>query len=187
MMDERAAATVMPVGGVLALTLAVSGCAGVSQMSETRVDRYDVAYQEQPGDCRGAPPSYTVMGRSYWVENMPVGHSETGTASWYGRKFHGRKTASGEIFDMYQMSAAHKTLPMFSVVKVINLENGREVVVRINDRGPFVGERLIDLSYQAARKLGMLSAGVVPVQVVVAEVPPDNELHVALSDLSGIN
>ena len=93
------------------------------------------------------------------------GDAETGLASWYGGKFHGRKTSSGEIYDMYQITAAHKTLPLGTWVEVIHLETGRSIQVRVNDRGPFVAGRIIDLSYGAARMLGMVEKGVAPVRV----------------------
>ena len=93
------------------------------------------------------------------------GDAETGLASWYGPGFHGRKTSNGEIYDMHQMSAAHKTLPLGTWVEVIHLETGRSIQVRVNDRGPFVGGRVIDLSYGAARMLGMVNEGVAPVRV----------------------
>jgi len=112
---------------------------------------------------RGGPNKpYEVLGERYTpvTEDLPV--RETGLASWYGRKFHGRPTASGEPYDMYAMTAAHKTMPIPSYARVRNPANGREVVVRINDRGPFVAGRVIDLSYTAALKLGVL-AGVAPV------------------------
>ncbi len=95
------------------------------------------------------------------------GYTEYGTASWYGNKFHGRRTADGEIYNMYAMTAAHKTLPFNTYVQVTNLNNHREAVVRINDRGPFVGDRIIDLSYAAAKKLGMIGTGTAPVKLVV--------------------
>ncbi len=96
---------------------------------------------------------------------------QEGVASWYGRKFHGRKTASGERYDMYGVSAAHKTLPFGTIVLVRNLNNGREVKVRINDRGPFVKGRIIDLSYGAAKKLGMIGDGIVPVKIRIIRSP----------------
>ena len=105
---------------------------------------------------------YAVAGKHYVPLTAEVAFSESGLASWYGRKFHGRPTSSGEPYDMYAMTAAHKTLPIPSYARVRNPANGREVVVRINDRGPFVDGRIIDLSYTAALKLGVLS-GVVPV------------------------
>jgi rare lipoprotein A len=92
-------------------------------------------------------------------------------ASWYGEPYHGRKTASGERYDMHQMTAAHRTLPFGTVVRVTNLENGRKVEVRITDRGPFKKGRIIDVSYAAARKLGMIDPGVVKVKLVVVKVP----------------
>jgi rare lipoprotein A len=102
---------------------------------------------------------YTVFGRSYApvVNKEPL--RERGMASWYGKKFHGQKTSSGEVYDMFTMSAAHKTLPIPSYAKVTNVRTGKSVVVRVNDRGPFHGERIIDLSYAAADRIGIASAG----------------------------
>lgn len=94
-----------------------------------------------------------------------AGYAEVGLASWYGRDFHGRRTSSGEIYDMYQITAAHRTLPLGTWVEVIHLETGRSVQVRVNDRGPFIAGRVIDLSYGAARVLGMVGQGVAPVRV----------------------
>jgi rare lipoprotein A len=105
------------------------------------------------------------------LEPRRKGDEQRGLASWYGKPYHGRPTASGEIFDMHRVSAAHRTLPLGSVVTVTNLQNGRSLKVRINDRGPFVDGRIIDLSYKAAKKLGMVRAGVVPVKLVVRSVP----------------
>jgi rare lipoprotein A len=96
---------------------------------------------------------------------------ETGEASWYGGKFHGRQTASGEIYDMHGISAAHKTLPLGTRVRVTNLNNDRQLVVRVNDRGPFVKGRIIDCSREAARQLGYLEAGVTPVRIEVVSWP----------------
>jgi len=101
------------------------------------------------------------------MQSVERGWTETGIASWYGGKFHGRRTANGEVYDMNGISAAHKTLPFETKVLVENLSNGRELVVRINDRGPFIRGRIIDLSLGAARKLDMVEAGVVPVRVTV--------------------
>ena len=105
------------------------------------------------------------------TEPTRKGDEQRGLASWYGKKYHGRPTASGERFNMNKVSAAHRTLPLGSVVKVTNLDNGRVLKVRINDRGPFVDGRIIDLSYKAAKKLDMVKAGVVPVRLVVRSVP----------------
>ena len=112
---------------------------------------------------------YTVLGKTYRVMAESRGFRETGTASWYGRKFHGRRTSNGEIYDMYAMTAAHKTLPIPSYVRVTNQSNGRQVIVRVNDRGPFHGGRIIDLSYSAAAKLGYADRGTAPVTVEVVE------------------
>lgn len=108
---------------------------------------------------------YQIAGRWYYPLSSADGYNETGTASWYGTKFHGKKTANGERYDMHAMSAAHKTLPMPTMVRVTNLNNGRSVVVRVNDRGPFVKSRIIDLSYAAARALGYDKKGTAPVRV----------------------
>lgn len=112
---------------------------------------------------------YTVLGRTYHVRDTARGYVERGTASWYGSKFHGKPTSSGEPFDMHRVSAAHKTLPLPSWVEVTNLDNGRTLVVRVNDRGPFVGDRIIDLSYAAAIKLGVVEAGTARVEVRALE------------------
>lgn len=103
--------------------------------------------------------------------SIPPG-GQTGIASWYGPKFHGRRTASGEVFDMHQLSAAHRTLPLGSWVQVTNLDNGRSIPVRVNDRGPFVGGRIIDLSYASARVLDMVDDGLAPVHIVLLRTPP---------------
>lgn len=108
---------------------------------------------------------YTLDGETYYPLATASGYFESGMASWYGTKFHGKQTANGEIYDLYKMTAAHKTLPLPSYVKVTNLENGHSVVVRVNDRGPFHGERLIDLSYVAARKLGFADSGLARVSI----------------------
>ena len=109
--------------------------------------------------------SYEVYGDAYEVMGSSLGYLEVGIASWYGKKFHGRKTSNGERFDMYQVSAAHKTLPIPTVVRVTNLENSKKIDVRINDRGPFHDDRLIDLSMAAARALGFSEQGTAPVVV----------------------
>lgn len=112
------------------------------------------------------PRPYTVNGISYYPLPDSKGFVQEGVASWYGREFHGRKTSSGEVYNMYDMTAAHKTLPFGTYVRVMNLENQREVVVRINDRGPFVKKRIIDLSREAGKRLGLIGPGTAPVKVV---------------------
>jgi len=121
-----------------------------------------------PPTSTTAPPPrpYKVMGKWYHPRADSHGYREVGYASWYGKPFHGRKTSNGETYDMYLVSAAHKTLPFNTVVRVRNLENGRKLDVRINDRGPFVRGRIIDLSYGAARRLGLVDAGVARVEIV---------------------
>jgi len=108
---------------------------------------------------RGTARPYSVMGRSYTPMTTLGPYRARGTATWYGRRYHGLKTSSGEPYDMYAMTAAHTILPIPSYVRVTSLANGRTVVVRVNDRGPFIGDRLIDLSYTAAWKLGLLASG----------------------------
>lgn len=113
----------------------------------------------------GNPPFYEVFGKRYYVLPDGQGFREQGTASWYGSKFHGRPTSSGEIYDMHQLTAAHRTLPLPTLVRVTNLANGRSVVVTVNDRGPFAKNRVIDLSYAAAQELDMVHAGLAEVSV----------------------
>jgi rare lipoprotein A len=121
----------------------------------------------EPRSARGNPPTYEVFGKRYAVLATAEGYKERGVASWYGPDFHARPTSSGEPYDMYAMTAAHKTLPIPVYAKVTNLGNGRSVIVRINDRGPFVANRIIDLSYTAAHKLDMTRAGTAFVEVEV--------------------
>ena len=113
----------------------------------------------------GYPRSYQVFGK--WYQPVPdsKGFLERGLASWYGKDFHGKKTANGETYDMYEMTAAHKTLPLGTYVKVFNLDNDKETDVRINDRGPFVRGRIIDLSYEAARRVGVVGPGTASVEI----------------------
>ena len=108
---------------------------------------------------RGTMRPYVVMGRSYTPMTELTPYKARGVASWYGRRYHGKKTSSGEFYDMYAMTAAHTELPIPSYVRVTNVDNGKSVVVRVNDRGPFVDSRLIDLSYTAAHKLGIIGGG----------------------------
>lgn len=114
----------------------------------------------------GNAKTYTVLGKTYTTLSDSKGYQERGLASWYGTKFHGRRTANGEIYDMFAMTAAHKTLPIPSYVRVSHVGNGKSVVVRVNDRGPFHEKRIIDLSYAAARKLGIDVAGTGLVDVI---------------------
>jgi len=120
----------------------------------------------------GNGPVYEVFGQNYKVMNTSYGYQETGVASWYGKKFHGNPTANGEIYDMYQMTAAHKALPLPTYVRVRNLRNNKTIVVRVNDRGPFVDNRIIDLSYSAALKLDMIRDGTSLVEVTAISFDP---------------
>ncbi len=125
----------------------------------------DPVPKKEPRSRYGNGPSYEVYGKTYRVLNTSYGYQERGVASWYGRKFHGRMTSSQEPYDMYAMTAAHKTLPLPTYVRVRNLGNNRNIIVRVNDRGPFVDNRLIDLSYSAAVKLDMIRDGTSLVEV----------------------
>lgn len=132
----------------------------------------------------GNPVKYKVLGKSYRVLADSRGYSKRGMASWYGAKFHGKKTSNGEVYNMYAMTAAHRTLPIPSYVRVKHLKNGRSVVVRINDRGPFHGNRIIDLSYTAAVKLGIQKTGTGFVEVTALEpekITKNNEKKSPLS------
>lgn len=119
----------------------------------------------------GQPKPYRVNGAWYQPLSHARGFEQEGVASWYGKKFHGRKTSNGEIYDMYAVSAAHKTLPLGTYVRVQNLNNNRTLDVRINDRGPFVRGRIIDLSYGAAKALDVVDAGTAPVKIVALGAP----------------
>ncbi|MDC1288178.1 septal ring lytic transglycosylase RlpA family protein [Gammaproteobacteria bacterium] len=138
---------------------------------------------------RGNPSSYVVFGKRYYVLDSSEGFVQRGVASWYGTKFHGRSTSSGEIYNMHAMTAAHKTLPIPVYVHVRNLDNERSTVVRVNDRGPFIPGRIIDLSYAAAKKLGVDGPGTANVEIsvlgegehkptsVVRSIPLDTDLN----------
>ena len=126
-----------------------------------------------PRSDRGNPPFYDVLGKRYHVLPTSAGYVARGVASWYGQDFHGLATSSGETYDMHAMTAAHTTLPLPTWVEVTNLVNGKRVVVKVNDRGPFVDNRLIDLSYAAATALDMVGSGTTRVEVRVVAPPPD--------------
>ena len=125
----------------------------------------DAVPRVEPRSRYGNPPFYEVFGKRYYVLSSSIGYWERGVASWYGPGFHKERTSTGESYDMYGMTAAHKTLPLPAYVRVTNLQNGRSVVVRVNDRGPFVSNRIIDLSYTAAAKLDMLRHGTAMVEI----------------------
>ena len=133
-------------------------------------DVQDAVPRADPILAVGNKSPYAVNGVTYEILKDYRNYREQGTASWYGSKFHGHETSNGEIFDLYAASAAHKTLPLPTYARVTNLNNGRSVVVRVNDRGPFHGNRLIDLSFGAAVKLGYMEQGTAPVEVEVLNI-----------------
>jgi len=168
--------------GLLCLSLLLNACTGGH-----RVSRYSQAHDSappqhidvsqakdaipkvEPFSRYGNPSTYVVNGRRYSTLPSNKGYKERGIASWYGTKFHGHRTSSGDDYDMYQMSAAHKTLPLPTYARVTNLRNGKSVIVKINDRGPFHDNRLIDLSYAAAARLGILGKGTGLVEVTAID------------------
>lgn len=154
---------------VLAAAVLFSGCAVVTERDGPPAvepgPTPDAVITEEPRSRYGNPESYEVFGQRYYTLKSSVGFRERGVASWYGKKFHGRRTSSGETYDMYQMTAAHKSLPLPTYVKVTNLENGRSATLKVNDRGPFHDNRVIDLSYAAAVKLGVAEKGTAFVEV----------------------
>ena len=176
---------------MVAITLAACNSAPSSSPTSNSGGRYSIAQDRAPsgqvrlGSIREVIPKpvirtqagnrspYTVLGKTYTVLPTEKGYSKTGIASWYGEKFHGHKTSNGEVFDMYQASAAHKSLPIPSFLRVTNLENNRSLIVRVNDRGPFHGDRIIDLSYAAALKLGYADRGTARVQLDAIVVNED--------------
>jgi rare lipoprotein A len=133
----------------------------------------DAVPRPEPRSRLGNGPNYEVFGEPYTVMPSAVGFKERGVASWYGKKFHGNRTSNWDIYDMYGMTAAHKTLPLPTYVRVRNLSNNRTIVVRVNDRGPFVDNRIIDLSYAAAQKLDMIKTGtsLVEIEAITFEEP----------------
>jgi len=147
---------------VLVLAILFYGCARPPHPVKVRVYRYHLS-RTIPGWLK----PYKINGKTYYPLPVARGFQQTCIASWYGPSFHGRVTASGEVYNMYAYTAAHKTLPIGTYVLVKNLRNGREVVVRINDRGPFVKGRCLDLSYAAARALGIIKTGTAPVKLIV--------------------
>lgn len=133
----------------------------------------------EPFSRYGNPGSYAVKGHTYEVLQTASGYKTRGLASWYGTRFHSQRTSSGEEYDMYAMTAAHKTLPLPTYVRVKNLSNGRETVVKVNDRGPFHADRVIDLSYAAATKLGLLPHGTAYVEIEALTVRETGKPHIA--------
>jgi rare lipoprotein A len=166
----------------LLLLIALAGCSSTSKKGGYYKD--DGPHEKVPANLDGIPDAtpraeplnkfanrpYNALGRNYTPLTAVQPFKQRGLASWYGKKFHGQKTSSGELYDMYKMTAAHPTLPIPSYARVTRVSNGKSVVVRINDRGPFHANRIIDLSYAAAHKLGYIQAGSaeVTIEAVVA-------------------
>ena len=161
---------------VLVLASALAGCATTPGGGDGFPDEEpdvasipDAVPKAEPRSRYGNPKSYVVFGQRYYVMGEATGYVERGIASWYGKKFHGKRTSSGEIYNMYSMTAAHKSLPLPTYVAVTNLANHRRVILKVNDRGPFHDNRLIDLSYTAARKLGIIQNGTGLVEIRAIE------------------
>ncbi len=161
---------------VALLAVLLAGCGGTTTLLEQRdgPPTGSVGVRDLPGSPEPRPeprsrygnsPEYEVLGQRYRVMETSYGYRERGVASWYGKKFHGRLTANRETYNMYAMSAAHRTLPLPTYVRVRNLGNGKSVIVRVNDRGPFAHNRIIDLSYAAAMRLDMIDSGTAEVEV----------------------
>ena len=157
-------------GGILAWFLIGAWCASGPQAAETRSSTAKTTTRTEA--TGGGSQYYDVLGKRYIVRPSSDGYRERGIASWYGHPFDGRPTSSGEMYDMNEMTAAHPTLPIPTWVEVTNLKNNKHVVVKVNDRGPFVGKRLIDLSYGAAKKLDMVKDGTAHVEVRALPGPP---------------
>lgn len=184
----------------LKLIVLISLCMSLLQLSACTTGRYqhsqdfipnpildplslkDAEVRTEPLSSMGNPKRYTVLGQEYAVMSQGVGFKQQGFASWYGMKFHGHATSNGEIYDVYQMTAAHKTLPIPSYVKVTRLDTQKSVIVRVNDRGPFHEGRIVDLSYAAAVKLGIHKMGTAAVSLEVISTPskgPEKWLQVS--------
>ncbi len=174
---------ILSVASVMISSLVLASCGHNGKLSSV--------YGGGTSDSSSGFYTYTVRGKQYTVDKNIRRYSREGIASWYGPGFHGKKTANGEIYNQNAMTAAHKTLPLGSVVEVKNLNNGKKITVRINDRGPFIDGRIIDLSKKGAQKLGMLDSGIARVRVTLvktasnenAEISPFvDEVVVASSD-----
>ncbi|HEY5775882.1 MAG TPA: septal ring lytic transglycosylase RlpA family protein [Xanthomonadales bacterium] len=176
---------------VLAVLL-MAGCAGEKEKPEpgdgpssrkiTPAEVHDAVPADEPLARYGNHSPYTVLGETYTVLPTSKGYHERGIASWYGSKFHGRRTSSGEPYDMHLATAAHKSLPLPTYAEVTNLDNGRKMIVKINDRGPFHEDRIIDLSYAAAIKLGVDQTGTARVDVRAIDVDTSKRVAVKVAD-----
>ena len=155
---------------------------GPSDLHITADDVHDAVPKDEPLARYGNHSPYTVLGKTYTVLPTSKGYHERGIASWYGRKFHGRRTSSGELYDMHLATAAHKSLPLPTYAEVTNLDNGRKMIVKINDRGPFHDDRIIDLSYAAAIKLGVDKTGTARIDVRAIDVKTPRQASVKVAD-----
>jgi len=170
---RRVVASVSLIGSLVLLVACGSNPPSRYQQAQDSAPRYqqnvaaiaDAVPRVEPRSRGGNKSPYRVFGKQYSVMPSSLGYNATGTASWYGSKFHGHLTSNGETYNMFSMTAAHKSLPIPTYVKVTNLNNGRHVIVRVNDRGPFHDNRVIDLSYAAATKLGYDKQGTAPVRI----------------------
>ncbi|ACX96104.1 septal ring lytic transglycosylase RlpA family protein [Halothiobacillus neapolitanus] len=168
---------------VLLATALLSGCSSVNRVNPGEAATTNAVPRFEPQPSRLNPSSYSVLGRTYHVLGSNDGYDAQGVASWYGPNFQSKPTSSGERYNMYAMTAAHKTLRIPSYVLVTNMENGKQVVVRVNDRGPFVSNRIIDLSYAAAKKIGMIGRGTAMVDV--RSITPDSPIPTSQTIVSG--
>jgi len=172
--DIRLVVAALVLGTLSGCTLVGVGSPGPSLTSADGInfdEIPDAIPQAEFKSRSGNPETYVIEGVTYRVMDTSDGYREEGIASWYGGYFHGRRTSSGDVYDMYLMTAAHTSLPLPTYVRVTNLDNGRSVVLRVNDRGPFVDDRIIDLSFAAATKLGMADQGTAEVEVVALDPP----------------
>ena len=179
---------------IVGLAVLINGCSSQEQKGRYDIDadiapnapisveHLEDAHPQYEPYSLGGNTNYTLRGEDYKIVKKTEGFAEKGKASWYGKKFHGHLTSNGEIYDMYSMSAAHKTLPIPSYVKVTNTDNNKTTIVRINDRGPFHEGRIIDLSYAAAYKLDVLRTGTanVEIEVITVAMPTDANKKAAL-------
>jgi rare lipoprotein A len=161
--NESSSSTAILVAAITILAM-LTGCSSQPAQRSTDVEAREAIVSPERSK-RGNPPVYEVFGERYFVLETSAGYHERGVASWYGEDFHGLSTSGGEPYDMYALTAAHKSLPIPTWVEVTHVGNGRRVIVKVNDRGPFVDDRIIDLSYAAAESIGMTRAGTALVEV----------------------
>lgn len=181
---------------LLAFILMMSGCTSYMGSYQYRPTKTSQKYpsevladapstvKKKNGELTASMRPYTVFGKEYYPTVVSVGDTMSGRASWYGSDFHGKSTCNGEAYDMYAMTAAHKTLPMNTVVRVTNLANNQKTVVRINDRGPFVESRIIDLSFSAAKEIDLVSKGSAQVSLEVLGFEPSDSKSIDFKALA---